>query len=652
MNTETHVETVASESVTVEVAEAPQVAEVQPVEDTRTVLRLDVDQVIVVKNNRTHFDEGYIAELAESIKANGLRMPIEVNYVNGRYELIAGDSRLRAHKLAGIKTIRAFVNEGASDAEAYAIKLTENITRAALRPMEEANGIGEMVYTYGAPVSTVARRFGKSEQWVQDRLTLRTLPEKVKDLLNERRVSIGACLALAAVLPKAGKKLPDAYKALIATFLQNPPSAGEAERWMGNYLWHHAKSIEGQASESAIRSYGLYNSSVWERAFPTDKEVAGHGPCSDCGHRQMLKAHGHGKETLCCMMTSCYNYKQAAALEPLKVEHKEKEAAKQAREEAKFRESLCQKVQAERPELEGEEVAKLAMVALDLHQKAVRAEAWTYKEEDKVERQQALAEAVEAAGFASVGEFTAALNRGAAITAKPGTIPVLEFVGRVAVQLRRKAEGADIAAPYTPPAPPAGSAKGGATQEAMQTSPALEGADPATADALRAQGAAHWTFKSGSEPVVVESYLPVSDLMEHFAQRTALGASSMSKGFGSVKVYVPELDVVYDGNDDNGGALTVEENGLTMRLRSLTMRFSVPTGPAYFCEVLPGKGAQKDIRTLTVIPVERNGEPVHIILDGSGYCQLRKDLIPKFKKLMNALPGMPTAAPAEETQAA
>ena len=147
---------------------------------------------------RKAFDEARLQELADSIKAQGLIQPVLVRKDGDGYRIIAGERRWRAAQLAGLKEIPAIVRE-ASDAEAFELALVENLQRADLNPIEEAEGYRRLVEEYRLTQEQVSQRVGKERSTVANALRLLGLPEEVKSLVADGSLDMGHARALLGV---------------------------------------------------------------------------------------------------------------------------------------------------------------------------------------------------------------------------------------------------------------------------------------------------------------------------------------------------------------------------------------------------------------------------------------------------------------------
>ena len=147
---------------------------------------------------RRSFDEGKLKELAASVKEQGVLQPILVRPEagkHGRYEIVAGERRWRAAKLAGLEKIPAIVKP-LDDGVSLEVALNENIQRAELNPLEEAASFRELMDKYGYTQAGLAERLGKSRVYVANTLRLLGLPERIREMIGAGRISAGHGKAL------------------------------------------------------------------------------------------------------------------------------------------------------------------------------------------------------------------------------------------------------------------------------------------------------------------------------------------------------------------------------------------------------------------------------------------------------------------------
>jgi ParB family chromosome partitioning protein len=150
---------------------------------------------------RTRMDEAALAELAESIKAQGVMQPILVRPIDGgRYEIVAGERRWRAAERAGLKEIPALVRV-VPDQTALALSLIENIQREDLNPLEEAQGLKRLIDEFGLTHEAAALAIGRSRSAVTNLLRLTQLAAPVQALVLGDKLDMGHARALLALPP-------------------------------------------------------------------------------------------------------------------------------------------------------------------------------------------------------------------------------------------------------------------------------------------------------------------------------------------------------------------------------------------------------------------------------------------------------------------
>ncbi|NLO22159.1 MAG: nucleoid occlusion protein [Syntrophomonadaceae bacterium] len=137
---------------------------------------------------RQEFDEEDLSDLAESIQAYGLIQPIIVRAIPNGYQIVAGERRYRACRMLGLKEIPAMVQE-MNDEKAAAISLIENIQRKELNYFEEAHAYNILINQFGMTQEEVARKVGRSQSAIANKLRILKLPEVVKGSINPAMVS-------------------------------------------------------------------------------------------------------------------------------------------------------------------------------------------------------------------------------------------------------------------------------------------------------------------------------------------------------------------------------------------------------------------------------------------------------------------------------
>ena len=144
---------------------------------------------------RKDFDEEALNALVESVKEKGVLQPLLVRKKNGRFEIIAGERRWRASKLAGLQTVPVIVKDMA-DKEVLEVALVENLLRENLSAIEEAEGFQRLIDEFSHTQEALAQIVGKSRSHVANTLRLLNLPDPVKDLVREGTLSAGHARAL------------------------------------------------------------------------------------------------------------------------------------------------------------------------------------------------------------------------------------------------------------------------------------------------------------------------------------------------------------------------------------------------------------------------------------------------------------------------
>ena len=161
-------------------------------EDVKSAVKLGINEIEPNRDQpRKHFDEAALSELADSIALHGVIQPLLVRPISdGGYQLIAGERRWRASRLAGLTEVPVVIRE-MTDSEAMELALIENLQREDLNPIEEAEGYKLLMDTYSLTQEEAAERVGKSRPAVANAMRLLSLPKEVLDLIKEGRISSG-----------------------------------------------------------------------------------------------------------------------------------------------------------------------------------------------------------------------------------------------------------------------------------------------------------------------------------------------------------------------------------------------------------------------------------------------------------------------------
>jgi ParB family chromosome partitioning protein len=182
---------------------------------------------------RTLFEDEALESLARSIQEVGVLQPIVVRKVGEAFELIAGERRLRAARLAGLATVPAVVRDS-DDTESLREALIENIHREDLNPIELADAYRELLEELGLKQETLAERLGMSRSNIANTIRLLQLPSEVQQLLAERRIQAGHGRALLSLGDA------EAQKTLATRIAAEDVSVREVEELVRNYLEHPA----------------------------------------------------------------------------------------------------------------------------------------------------------------------------------------------------------------------------------------------------------------------------------------------------------------------------------------------------------------------------------------------------------------------------
>lgn len=200
---------------------------------------------------RRHFDHGLMDDLIASIKEHGVLQPVLVTKKGeGKYQLIAGERRLRAATLAGLTKIPVFVRE-ASELERLELALIENIQRQDLNPLEEAQAYEQLHKQFSLTQEDIARKVGKSRSQISNTLRLLQLPETMKQALAEGRLSASNARTLLALESETDRAK------LFEAMMANRFSVREAEEEVQAKRARPRRGIDPniRAAEEQVRSF-------------------------------------------------------------------------------------------------------------------------------------------------------------------------------------------------------------------------------------------------------------------------------------------------------------------------------------------------------------------------------------------------------------
>lgn len=174
-------------------------------EDNEGLSTLRISEIEPNKGQpRKNFDKEALEQLASSIRENGVLQPLIVRPTStGTYQIIAGERRWRASKIAGLSEVPVVIRDDLTEEQVMQIALIENLQRENLNPIEEAMGYKELIDNYSMTQEQLAKTLGKARSSIANSLGLLTLPKTVKDLLAEGELSAGHCKALKAIKDSA-----------------------------------------------------------------------------------------------------------------------------------------------------------------------------------------------------------------------------------------------------------------------------------------------------------------------------------------------------------------------------------------------------------------------------------------------------------------
>ncbi len=157
----------------------------------RTVVNIDLNNVVAnPRQPRTYFDDKALDDLAESIKAHGLAQPILCRMREGKYELVAGERRLRAARRAGLSILPAIIKDF-SDEESLELAIIENLQREDLNPIDEADAFKRLRDEFHLTQEQIAEKVGKSRPTVANGMRLLDLPEEIRDAIRNSTITVG-----------------------------------------------------------------------------------------------------------------------------------------------------------------------------------------------------------------------------------------------------------------------------------------------------------------------------------------------------------------------------------------------------------------------------------------------------------------------------
>ena len=237
-------------------------------DENERIQKIAINTIEVNPNQpRKHFDEQLIKELASSISEHGLLQPIIVTpHGDGQYQIVAGERRWRAAKIAGLKSLAAIVRS-AEELQKLEIALIENVQRVDLSPLEQAASIEKLRDQFSMDPSTIGKRLGKAESTVNNIARLLKLPKSAQLALEEQKITEGHARAILAL------KDPKSKQELLNLIIKNRWTVRQAENYVSAHKAGHttgkkaATRVENTTEETkAIAKKLNTNVKLWRMA--------------------------------------------------------------------------------------------------------------------------------------------------------------------------------------------------------------------------------------------------------------------------------------------------------------------------------------------------------------------------------------------------
>ncbi len=213
---------------------------------SRETLKLNIN--LIEPNStqpRRKFDEDALVELSESIKLHGLIQPIIVQKKGDHYEIIAGERRWRASRLAKLKEVPVIIKDYSED-EIFEIALIENIQREDLNPIEEAQAYQRLIEEHNLKQDEVAEKVSKSRVAIANSLRLLKLDERIREMIIDELITSGHARALLAISD------PELQLEIANRVLDEKLSVRETEKLVKSYVNPKAKRTKKKLDDEAI----------------------------------------------------------------------------------------------------------------------------------------------------------------------------------------------------------------------------------------------------------------------------------------------------------------------------------------------------------------------------------------------------------------
>lgn len=229
------------------------------------VIEVDINKIEPNKNQpRRSFDEEKLAELSQSIEEMGIIQPIVVKQIDDYYEIIAGERRWRAARIAKLKTIPVIIKEY-GNMEALEASLIENIQRENLNPIEEAFTYKRFSEEFNLNQESIAKKVGKSRAAVANSMRLLNLDKRVQNFLKENKLTSGHARALLSIDNR------DAQFEIAEKIIDEQFSVRTTEEFVKRYIDEASKKDSGKKKENSVGE----NSEVYKAIAKSLNDILG-----------------------------------------------------------------------------------------------------------------------------------------------------------------------------------------------------------------------------------------------------------------------------------------------------------------------------------------------------------------------------------------
>ena len=250
---------------------------------------LRLEEIVVSHNVRKHFDEEGLQGLAQSIRDQGIIEPLIVRFVlseegQAAYELVSGERRLRAAKIAGLDKVPVIVR-AYDPATAAKAQMVENLQREDIDAIEEAEGFDRLVREHGAQAKEIAQELGVSEAHVSNRRRLLRLPEDVREMVSAQKLSASVALSLVYLAD-----YPDVAQGAAKALVEGRVPQSRAEQAVGNFLLSTCPVVGGQSYRLKTVDEAAHKDCPCRRKVPSEVGPS-YAVCVDHARYETVEIH-------------------------------------------------------------------------------------------------------------------------------------------------------------------------------------------------------------------------------------------------------------------------------------------------------------------------------------------------------------------------